>query len=49
MSQILYLQDYNAKPSLIYLKHQIGTVENSQPDQNILTVTVYTTVVVQNP
>ena len=39
MSQILYLQDYNAKPSLIYLKHQLGTVENSQPDKNILTVT----------
>ena len=39
MSQILYLQDYNANPSLIYLKHQIGTVENSQPDKNILTVT----------
>ena len=39
MSQILYLQDYNAKPSLIYLKHQIGTIENSQPDKNILTVT----------
>ena len=38
-SQILYLQDYNANPSLIYLKHQIGTVENSQPDENTITVT----------